>query len=177
MPYDANKHHRRSIRLRGWDYANVGAYFVTVVTHKRYTWFDTDTYRQIVENEWKNLPERFPTIALDEFVVMPNHLHFIVWLNPSPADTPVGTQLNCAPEPDCVPHHATTAPTLGQVVRVFKAVTSRRIRESGGDDFGWQRNYYERVIRNERELNAIREYIHNNPAHWAEDTENPNRQA
>lgn len=212
MGYDPDRHHRRSIRYRGWDYSSAGAYFVTLVTHDRICWFENDARRVIVEQEWANLPGRFPTVVLDDCVVMPNHVHFIIWLNP------VGAQFDCAPDnapsadptstPDNAPSDAlshappdaqSTAtpsistnppnsspigrrfevdrerPTLGQVLRAFKAVISRRIRQAGGEGegFAWQRNYYERIIRNERELIATRQYIYDNPAHWENDSENP----
>ena len=184
---------RRSIRLRGWDYASRGAYFVTIVTRDRVCWFDRPRFRAIVEQEWRKLPRRFPTVRLDEFVVMPNHVHFIIWLNPPPS-APVGAQLNCAPTgadggtggPTGVVNGANTGdgspigrpftidperPTLGWVVRTFKAAITRRIRLAGGDGFAWQRNYYERIIRDERALRAIRRYIRRNPACWTDDRE------
>lgn len=95
--YDADKHHRRSIRLRGWDYTQTGAYFVTICTHRGECLFDDPTLRDITERTWQELRNRFPSIALDEFVVMPNHVHFIVWLNlQGDDDSDVGAQLNCA---------------------------------------------------------------------------------
>ena len=184
MKCTPEKHHRRSIRLKGWDYTSHGCYFVTIVAHERICWFDTPAVREVVEHEWAGLPNRFPTLGLDAFVVMPNHVHFIIWLNPPDvgAQTVVGAQFNCAPT-NSTPlspmgqrfqvHRE--RPTLGQVVRTFKAATTRRIRQGHLDGFAWQRNYYERVVRNERELQAIRQYIHDNPACWAEDIENPNR--
>ncbi len=177
-------HHRRSIRLKGYNYSHTGAYFVTIVTHQKTCWFEQSLCRAIVEQEWYSLPERYPTIQLDEFVVMPNHVHFIVWLNPPDVGAQsgaqlvgaqlVGAQLNCAPT--TIGQSFTVdreRPTLGQVVRTFKAVASRRIRQAGEEGFAWQRNYYERVIRNERELSAIRQYVRDNPAHWPQDEEYP----
>ncbi len=193
--YDPDKHHRRSIRLKGYDYAQAGAYFVTIVTRERECWFKWPRFHAIVEREWYNLPNRFPTVRLDEFVIMPNHVHFVIWLNP-PMEShaigmqPVGAQFNCAQsgtQSDWAPADADAnpigrpftvdreRPTLGQLVRAFKAVITRRIRQAGGEGFAWQRNYYERIIRNERELHAIRRYIRDNPTRWAEDLENPGR--
>lgn len=186
--YDPEKHHRRSIRLKEYDYTQAGAYFVTICARHRECPFGQVAGDEMVLNDagrmvqdaWEELPHRFPTIRLDEFVVMPNHVHFIVWLNPPEH---VGTQcrgaINCAPTTVTPIGQSSTVdrqrPTLGQVVRTFKAVITRRIRQAGGHGFAWQRNYYERVIRNDRELNAIRQYIRDNPARWAEDKENPNR--
>jgi putative transposase len=189
MGYDPDRHHRRSIRLPDWDYSQAGAYFVTIVTDERRSWFDQAALKDIVETEWANLLARFPQVGLDGFVVMPNHVHFVVWLNPPDVPVPsgdgardVGAQFNCAPTVvDHAPTFATAKvdkerPALGQVVRAFKAVISRRVRLAGTAEFAWQRNYYERIIRNERELAAIREYIQDNPAHWEDDLENPCRQ-
>lgn len=159
MKYDPDRHHRRSIRLPAWNYTSAGTYFITIVTQDRICWFETPTFRKIVEDEWAYLPFRFPLLELDAFIAMPNYVHFIIWLHPP--DPPVG-----AP---CM------APSLGKIVRAFKAASSRRIRQAGADAFAWQRNYYERIIRNERELQATRQYIEDNPANWAEDAENPAR--
>lgn len=174
-------HSRRSIRLRGWDYASAGAYFVTIVTRDREAWFDHPMFRVIVEQEWYGLPKRFPTIRLDEFVVMPNHVHFVVWLDPPTAESAsAGTQLDCAPLEDTMDSPIGCSftvdpkrPTLGWIVRTFKAVVARRIGQVGGQGFAWQRNYYERIIRSERALQAIRRYIRNNPNRWTEDREFP----
>ena len=129
---------------------------------------------------WNELPSRFPTVSLDSFVVMPNHIHGIIT---------VGAQF-IAPDsdsvqfiaPGSVPHnHAGTAhegamnhaPTLGEIVRTYKAASTRMIRQTANREFAWQRNYYEHVVRNEESLNRIRQYILENPARWAIDRENP----
>jgi putative transposase len=169
--YDPQKHHRQSIRLKGYDYSQPGAYFVTLVTHQKKCWFERLEFRAVVEQEWRGLLDRFPTIQLDEFVIMPNHVHFIIWLNPP--DVPVGAQFNCAPAIGQSFTVDPERPTLGQVVRTFKAVVTRRIRQTEGEGFAWQRNYYERIVRNERELNAVRQYIRDNLFRWANDRENP----
>lgn len=81
MEYDPQKHHRRSIRLKGYDYHNPGAYFVTICTKNRECVLDDPIVNAIVHDVWYALPSWFPTIELDEFVVMPNHTHFVVWNN------------------------------------------------------------------------------------------------
>ena len=173
--YDPEKHHRRSIRLRGWDYTGAGAYFVTICTQGGECLLDDPALRGIVERIWQGLPNRFPSIILDEFVVMPNHVHFVVWLNP-PNDAGVGAQFNCAPTIGVRFRMDKQRPALGQIVRTFKALVTRGIHQLQPDiAFAWQRNYYEHIIRNERELYAIRQYIRDNPLHWAEDVENPDR--
>jgi REP element-mobilizing transposase RayT len=161
------RHHRCSIRLPGYDYASPGAYFVTVCAHDQECIFDVPELRDAVEEAWRQIPFHFPNARLDESVVMPNHIHGIVRI--------VGAQ-HAAPLP------AARTPTvkpgsLGAVVRSFKSAATKRvnqIRRTPGA-LVWQRNYYERVIRNEDELSSIREYTHLNPLKWELDHENPHR--
>ncbi len=101
---------------------------------------------------------------------MPNHLHGLVCLNPANADD-VQWPLAIG---ECRPVDR-RSPTFGQVIRTFKAVVTRRIHKAGVGAFAWQRNYYERIIRNQDELDRARQYIRDNPARWAEDHENPER--
>jgi len=193
MGYDPEKHHRRSIRLRGWDYTRPGAYFVTICTHNGECLFKDPVLRRVVETMWQRIPRHFPHARLDEFVVMPNHVHDIIWIvdnvgarhstEPSPSagaipsdellqlrEQPLG---NASPLPPC----GAAPGSLGAIVGNFKSVTARRInriRKTPGAPV-WQRNYYERIIRNEGELHRIREYIHLNPLKWELDRENPHR--
>lgn len=80
MKYDPTKHHRRSIRLKGYDYHDAGAYFVTICTKNREYVLNDVIVTEIIMAVWRALPQWFPTIELDEFVVMPNHIHFVVWI-------------------------------------------------------------------------------------------------
>ena len=80
MGYDPERHHRRSIRLRGWDYTRPGAYFVTVCTHNGECLFDDLVLRRVAETMWQRIPRHFPRVRLDKFVVMPNHIHGIIWI-------------------------------------------------------------------------------------------------
>ena len=124
---------------------------------------------EMVRRVWDGMPGRFPSIGLDEFVVMPNHVHGVIFLRQVSAT-------------EGAPARAPTrgAPTFGEVVGAFKSVTTveygRGVREAGWQRYDgrlWQRNFFERVIRNERELNLIREYIVNNSRNWDSDRENP----
>jgi len=174
MNNDKHGFHRRSIRIQGYDYSEGGPYFVTVCTQNRKHLFGKIVGDQIQMNEagclvkefWHELPSRFP-VELDAFVVMPNHLHGIITL--------VGAQF-IAPEINPEPGAINRAPTLGQVMRAYKAVAARKIHLAGLTGFAWQRNYYEHIIRDEKSLDRIREYIHYNPLRWALDRENPDRQ-
>ncbi|MFH1023991.1 MAG: transposase [Planctomycetota bacterium] len=159
-------HDRRSIRLKGYDYAQAGAYFMTVCAHERRCVFGDVVDGEmrlndagcIVRTVWDALPEHYPHVQLDEFVIMPNHIHGIIVLSD------VGAGLK--PAPTLEKRHG-----LPEIVRAFKSFSARRINEScrtRGIPV-WQRNYYEHVIRNDDDLNDIRSYIAANPAGWAAD--------
>jgi REP element-mobilizing transposase RayT len=150
VPYNPEIHHRQSIRWRGFDYANPGFYFVTVCTHERELTLAIPEVVAAIDRAWLDLPNRFPAVELDEFIIMPNHIHGVLVLHER-------------------------GPKFGVVMRAFKsisAIAANRILGRSERPF-WQRNYYERVIRSERELNAVREYIRNNPLGWDSDPDNP----
>jgi len=143
--------------------------------------FELTPIGKIVDCNWRTLPERFPVISLDEYVIMPNHLHGIVFINESDQSRQgvAGKRVGARPTPTAPISPPT--PTLGMIVGAFKSKSVKdvlaHIDENGLDMIGkiWQRNYFERVIRNERDLDNIRTYIRNNPANWAQDEENPMR--
>ena len=159
-----------------FDYSSPGAYFITIVTANR-----TALFGEIVDSNvshssfglvavalWQRLPTLFDFVELDEWVLMPNHLHAVLWITGSAPATESGL----APRDALLKPHS-----LGAVVGNFKSVSARRINQMRKTAGGavWQTNFYERVIRNDREMLAVREYIAGNPAKWAEDTENPTR--
>lgn len=178
MSNDSFKHNRRSIRLRDYDYTLAGAYFVTIVTKDRECLFgdvaddemQMNAIGEIVVEEWLRSSQIRKEIELDEYIVMPNHLHGIVVIMSN--------------DDEKAHHRAPLQATLrrparclGSLVAGFKAATAKRINEYRHIPGApvWQRNYYEHVIRGEKTLNAIREYIAGNPANWARDEENPGR--
>ena len=170
MNYDPTRHHRRSIRLPAYDYAQAGAYFVTIVCRNRLLLLEDARYRDLVEEAWLWLADQYEFVRLDEFVVMPNHLHGIIVISDA------GRGASRRGGSRAAPTQTPKRKPLGQLVGAFKTVSTKRINEIRGT-LGvpaWQRNYYERVIRNEQELNRVRQYIIDNPAHWEEDRENPN---
>lgn len=190
MAFDSDIHHRRSIRLKGYDYARVGAYFVTVCVQGREGLFgdiaDGEMWLneagEMVEAVWKELPVHYPGVAIDCHVVMPNHFHGIVWVGAGPRACPESTPIPMEGHPQGKGHPQGGAPTLSlpDIVHRFKSWTTARYRQGVVQNKWppfpgrlWQRNYYERVIRAEEELTAIRAYIRDNPAHWHEDEENP----
>ncbi len=182
-PYNPRKHHRRSIRLKGYDYTYPGAYFITTCTHQRVHLFGEvvdGTMRlneagRLVEWTWNDLPNHVPNIILDAFVIMPNHVHGIIVIT----DT-VGSVVGAGSEPALTEPAPTTAPAtkryaLPEIVRQLKTFSARRINQLRGtpDTPVWQRNYYEHIIRSDRALNAIRRYIVENPLRWHIDRYHP----
>jgi REP element-mobilizing transposase RayT len=199
MQYDPTKHHRRSIRLKGYDYTLAGAYFVTICTQNRECVLDDPIVNGIINDVWQMLPSWFPTIELDEFVVMPNHVHFVVWIVGKPlagvpddgnTDGNVGTSFanvliddnvdGGKPRPYQIPQpqKINITPTLGEIVGTFKSLVFKvcldwiEINDLSRRAKFWQKNYYEHIIRNDRELNAIRQYIIDNPIKWKDDRDN-----
>ncbi|HXF47866.1 MAG TPA: transposase [Verrucomicrobiae bacterium] len=175
------KPQRRSIRLRGYDYSREGGYFITICTGNRESLFGEIIDGQmrlndlglIVQKVWDELPEHYPSIELDKFVIMPNHIHGIIILvgaGLKPALSTPRAGLKPAPTGE-----NSKKRSLAEIVRAFKTFSARRINEfrrMPGLPI-WQRNYYEHIIRNESSLNKIREYIKGNPLNWALDIENP----
>jgi REP-associated tyrosine transposase len=181
MRLDPNHHHRRSIRLKGYNYTQPGAYFVTICTKNRACLFGEavdgkmllNDAGRMVQTVWDEMPVHYVGVAIDTFVVMPNHIHGIVVLvGAAPCGRP---PLGQAQGP---------APTIGislpDVMHRFKTMTTKQyangVKCSGWLSFPgqlWQRNYYEHIIRDEKSLNHIRQYIADNPAQWALDRENP----
>jgi REP element-mobilizing transposase RayT len=170
MKYDPQKHHRRSIRLKGYDYSQDGAYFVTICTHNReFSLCDIvdgeatlSEDGKIVNYEWMRSSEIRKEIELDAFIIMPNHIHGIIFIHDN-KDKNVGA------------NGRSPLRSLGSFVSGFKSITTKRINELHNTPQKpfWQRNYYEHIIRNDRSLNAIRRYIQNNPLIWQYDMENP----
>jgi len=179
MPQDAQRRRRRAMRLPGHDYTQPGAYFVTLCTHERAELFGSVTdgavvlnpYGEIVWEEWFKAVVIRPNVWLNktECVVMPNHIHGIIWI----LDHPVGATRRVAPTSPNGP-----APgSIGAIIGQFKSAVTKRINGLRGTPGApvWQRNYYERIIRDESTLAAIRRYITANPARWVLDCYNPAR--
>jgi REP-associated tyrosine transposase len=182
--YDPNIHHRRSIRWRGHDYSSPGAYYVTIcVEHYRCLLgivsagvMHLNDAGQMVSEEWQGVPSRFPTMQVDEFIVMPNHFHGILHIVGAPL-------VGALDRADLAPKGAragTRPATLGDAIGAFKSLTTNGyitgVCEQGWPRFEqrfWQRNYYEHVIRDQIELEKIREYIRRNPLMWTCDRYNP----
>ncbi|MBI9050871.1 MAG: transposase [Anaerolineaceae bacterium] len=204
--YNPETHHRRSIRLKGYDYSQPGAYFVTICTHGKECLFGNvvggemclNEMGKIVETAWFDLPEHYANVESGSFCIMPNHVHAVIVL--VGGDTRVGVGLRPTPTPDGIhreiepssavgggfkppptldgiPAESESIPPkrhpLSEIVRAFKTFSARRINElrnTTGTSL-WQRDYYERIIRDEGEYIKIAQYIESNPLNWLEDEE------
>ena len=155
---------RKRIRLPDYDYSSPGAYFVTICTHeKRCILSDIavgeglappvvtlSPIGECVEGQILSLPNRYPMLSIDHYIIMPNHVHLILSIREAAGG-------------------ASPSPTVFDVVRVLKSMTTRLSRPNLGEHLLWQRSYHEHVIRGERDYQDIWEYIENNPAKWVED--------
>jgi putative transposase len=169
-------YHRHSIRLPDFDYSTPWWYYVTICTRPKKCWFGNIKNGQMilnkigkcVESEWLKTTQIRPNVGLDDYVIMPNHLHGIIIIEFNLGTIPEWATGSVAPtKPTIKPN------SLGSIIGQFKSVVTKQIRKMGYHDFKWQRNYYEHVIRNERNLYNIRRYIRNNPLKWEIDKKNP----
>ncbi len=169
MKYKPKIHHRRTIRLKGYDYSRPGAYFATICTNNRQCLFGRIADSQMALNNagltavqcWQAIPDHFPHVQLDAFVVMPNHVHGILFIVDTPARAKNAGAKNISPlQPGERPRG--TSKTLGSIIRGFKSGVTKWMRANTKIHDVWQPNYWEHIIRDEPELNRIREYIYNN---------------
>ncbi|MCE2668227.1 MAG: transposase [Microcystis sp.] len=189
MTFDPEKHHRRSIRLRNYDYSQPGAYFVTICTYQKQSWFGEikngqiylNQLGKIVADEWLKTCKIRPNFKLDEWVIMPNHFHGIVIINDySGDDQSLGARdapLDLGARDAPLDLGARDAPlqqkpnSLSSCIAGFKSAVTKRINllRQNTDTPIWQRNYYESILRDEKYLAVVREYIINNPKNWPND--------
>ncbi len=170
---------RRPIRLADYDYSGDGAYFITICSHSRISRFGKIVNGEMqlngsgnaVKEVWEELTDRFPNVLLDAFIIMPNHIHGIIFIeSPTIHELPPGNHRRN----EILSRRRMLLP---QVIGFFKMNSSKRINLLNGR-CGipiWQRNYYEHIVRNEKALEKIREYIINNPLRWELDRENLDR--
>ena len=176
MEHEADVYGRRSIRLKGYDYTQVGAYFVTIAVRGRLALFGEAVEGEVRLNDagemarevWLTMPQRFPLVEMDVFVAMPDHVHGIVVIRGDGTRAPM-KDAPTSDRADTTP----TAPALGDVVGAYKSLTTaayiQGVHTAQWPPFDrrlWQRNFYERVIRDEYEMNELRAYIRDNPTRW-----------
>ena len=162
-----NKYRIESTRLANWDYGTNAPYFITICAKEMQHFFGKIENQEmnlndtgyIVLNEWLKTPEIRPdmNITLDEFIVMPNHFHGIIFIgdnqyNTTPAESKFGIQ----------------SKNLASIIRGFKSSVTRQAKLFN-PDFGWQERFYDNIIKNENDWHVIRNYILNNPTNWQQD--------
>jgi REP element-mobilizing transposase RayT len=195
MKYDPAKHNRRSIRLKGYDYSGEGAYHVVIRTKNGVCMFGEVEANEtklspiggIAERCWLEIPEHFPYVELDQYVVMPNHLHGIVIIvgrkeadisrkdvqlnvltsTTLPKNAVTGRSLK--PTSQISPHKG----TLSVIVRTYKAAVTTMCRKQGFQTFGWHGRFYDHIVRDGADLDRIRQYILDNPINWTNDDNFP----
>ncbi len=189
MPYNPTIHHRRSIRLKGYDYSQAGLYFITICVQDRKYLFGQiedgvvvlNDAGKMAQNEWQKIPSRFTNVQLHEYIIMPNHFHAIMEI--------VGSTLvvdqNAHDDGDDIDDEKggqsqgiapTNTKTIGDIVGAFQSIVTveyiRGVKRFGWQPFNaklWQRNFYEHIIRDEQSCQRISNYIVNNPKNWKED--------
>ena len=183
---------RKHLRLRGYDYAFAGVYFVTICSAGKRPVFGSirgeravlSPAGEIVRSEWTALVERFARLVLDEFVIMPNHLHGVLAFvghaggaSPAPTTTTTTTKPGGASlDPK---GGASPSPTLFDVIGAFKSISAIKVNRLLGRRGVplWQRSYYEHIVRTGEDLRKIQRYILENPLMWSLDPENRNRKS
>ena len=189
-----NKYRIASARLKGWDYTTAGYYFITICTRERIAYFGDvingemrlSTLGEFADKYWRGIPDHFPHVTLDEFVIMPNHVHGIIVINSndfSPVVV-VETQDCVETQGDCVEtQHAaslqmgSTQPaslrvrpgSVSVIVRSYKSAVRRWAGLNNHHNFAWQERFYDHIIRDEKSLENIRMYILANPGRWDTD--------
>lgn len=154
---------RKNLRLSHYDYSQSGYYFVTICCPNMSFGVIKDARMQlngkgeIARDFWLEIPARYPAVAIDEFVIMPDHIHGIVVIKKVGADIVRPNPVR--PEPV----RPTSCLSLSRIIQMYKGAAAKIIHEKIDPGFKWQRSFHDRIIRNERELNRLREYIRNNP--------------
>jgi putative transposase len=188
MSYNPTVHHRKSIRLKGYDYSQEGLYFITICCKKKECMFgqielveNSEAVMQlneagkIAKDCWLQIPKHFPNAVLHEYIIMPNHIHGIIELMKPDGSAYVGAE-NFQPLqttnrviPPKNEFQKIIPRSIGSIIRGYKTGVTKWFRSNSEIYTVWQRNYYEHIIRNEQSYHKISNYITNNPAKWSED--------
>lgn len=167
-----NKYRIPSARLQNWDYGSNGAYFITICTHNREHYFgkivdgimQLNDIGKLAQQYWMEIPNHFSFIALDNFVVMPNHIHGILIIDKMDNDGDgIGTIRTAAATKKWKPQ------TIGSIINQYKRICTINARKIHSD-FAWQTRFHDHIIRNTHEHQRIQNYIANNPVNWNNDT-------
>ncbi len=180
-----NKYGRKSIRFKNYNYAANGYYFVTICTHKKQCFFGNvikskmqlSPIGKIAQQYWAEIPKHSEHPYLDEYVIMPNHVHGIIIIdNPNNPRRYIPWNISTVDEWDLSQTMSKLSPKSGSlsvIIRSYKSSVTRWCRKNGDDIFRWQSRFYEHIIRNDGSLDRIRAYILNNPGKWSKDKNNP----
>lgn len=172
--YNPKIHHRKSIRLKGYDYSQAGLYFITICCQNRAFLFGEIENANMILNDageianqfWSDIPNHFPNAVLHEFIVMPNHVHGIIELTDETNDVKAE---NFLPQQQHHEFQKMIPRSIAAIIKGYKIGVTKWFRQKTAVHDVWQRNYYEHIIRNEKSYQNISNYIINNPAKWAED--------
>ncbi len=177
--YNPNIHHRRSIRLKGYDYSQAGLYFITICIQDRKHLFGNVVNAEMILNDagkiandcWLDIPNYFPNANLHEHIIMPNHLHGIIELTNDVNVVVVGAEnfLPLQQQQQQNSFQKMIPRSIGSIVKGFKIGVTKWFRQNTHVETVWQRNYHEHIIRDEKSYETISNYIINNPAKWTGD--------
>ncbi|KKP51719.1 MAG: hypothetical protein UR42_C0011G0011 [Candidatus Roizmanbacteria bacterium GW2011_GWA2_33_33] len=177
--------HRKQNRLNGFNYSSNGYYFVTICTKDREKYFGNiidnkmvlNNIGEIVNTCWLEIPNHFPNVELDEFQIMPNHVHMIIIINNksnTKNKSPVGNKYFCSLQNINISWQTKLSGSLSSVIRGFKIGVTKKCRTNNNKIIIWQKSFYDQIIRTEYSLYFIRQYIHDNPLNWESDRNNFN---
>lgn len=196
MPFNPNIHHRRSIRLREYDYSQEGLYFVIICTHERECLFgeivngemQLNEFGKIVYKCWLEISQYFPNLQLHEHIIMPNHIHGIIEItnrvgaeNLLPNEEshtqikrtedflPLPPRIQMSQQTQCHEFQKMIPKSVAAILKGFKIGVTKWFRQNTDIYVVWQRNYHEHIIRNGNSYAMIADYIVNNPAKWTDD--------
>jgi REP element-mobilizing transposase RayT len=171
-----NKYRTKSLRLQGYDYSQNGTYFITICTKDKKNYFgkiknskmELSQIGSVAYKYWLEISNQFTNVILDEFVIMPNHVHGIIIIESRDAINRVSTKHGGVTGKNNPMMHN----SISRFIRWYKGRCTFEINKMNNDNFSWQSRFYDRIIRNDIELNKIREYIQINPSEWADDKNN-----
>ncbi|MCX7876665.1 MAG: hypothetical protein N2321_10940 [Melioribacteraceae bacterium] len=169
-----------STRLNNWDYSSPWWYYVTINTKNHVEYFGKIENEKMILNElgkiadkyWLEIPNHFSIVELDYYVVMPNHIHGIIIINESGNNICRDVACNVSTD-NIFSQISPKGNSLSTIIRSYKSAVSKNIHELYKLDFSWQTRFYDRIIRNEKELFNIRKYIEQNPLKWELDKDKP----
>jgi len=175
-----DKYRIESFRLKGFDYASPGSYFITINTKSKVEWFGNVENGIMIQNEigrmvhqlWMTIPQHHTNVVLDEFIVMPNHLHAILILTQKPCRD-VARDVSTKDKSNFMSMISPKPGSLSTVIGSHKSAITKWCHENGYPDFIWQPRFHDHIIRNNQELNTIRQYILNNPTNWEHEKNSP----